>query len=89
MVTVPHIMVGFERMLDYIGVGLVRYHCTHVHTRSPIHTFGFMFSQFPEKVNAQNHKDGSCGQKCHCCHPETSSQGHNCTCVHRRHNDKQ
>ena len=26
MVTVPHIMVGLERMLDYRGVGLVRFH---------------------------------------------------------------
>ena len=28
MVTVPHIMVGLERMLDYRGVGLVKFHCT-------------------------------------------------------------
>ena len=28
MVTVPHIMVRLERMLDYRGVGLVRFHCT-------------------------------------------------------------
>ena len=28
MVTVPHIMVGLERMLDYKGVGLARFHCT-------------------------------------------------------------
>ena len=28
MVTVPHIMVGLERMLDYRGVGLKRFHCT-------------------------------------------------------------
>ena len=27
MVTVPHIMVGLERMLDYMGVGLARFHC--------------------------------------------------------------
>ena len=27
MVTVPHIMVGLERMLEYRGVGLVRFHC--------------------------------------------------------------
>ena len=29
MVTVPHIMVGLERMLDYTGVGLERltFHC--------------------------------------------------------------
>ena len=33
MVTVPHIMVGLERMLDYRGVGLARFHCiTYVHT---------------------------------------------------------
>ena len=28
MVTVPHIMVGLERMLDYRGVRVVRFHCT-------------------------------------------------------------
>ena len=27
MVTVPHVMVGLERMLDYRGVGLERFHC--------------------------------------------------------------
>ena len=27
MVTVPHTMVGLERMLDYRGVGLARLHC--------------------------------------------------------------
>ena len=29
MVTAPHIMVGLERMLDYRGVGLARFHCTY------------------------------------------------------------
>ena len=29
MVTVPHIMVGLERMLDYRSVGLERFHCSH------------------------------------------------------------
>ena len=29
MVTVPY-MVGWERMLDYRGVGLERFHCTEV-----------------------------------------------------------
>ena len=28
IVTVPHIMVGLERMLDYRGVGLARFHST-------------------------------------------------------------
>ena len=28
MVTVPHIMVGLERLSDYRGVGLGRFHCT-------------------------------------------------------------
>ena len=28
MVTVPHIMVRLERMLDCGGVGLERFHCT-------------------------------------------------------------
>ena len=27
MLTVPPIMVGLERMLDYRGVGLERFHC--------------------------------------------------------------
>ena len=27
MMTVPHIMIGLERMLDYRGVGLARFHC--------------------------------------------------------------
>ena len=27
MVTVPHIMVGLKRMLDYRGVRLERFHC--------------------------------------------------------------
>ena len=30
MVTVPHIMVRLERMLDYRGVGLERFHCIYV-----------------------------------------------------------
>ena len=30
MVTVPHIMVGLERMLDYRDVGLARFHCMYV-----------------------------------------------------------
>ena len=32
MVTVPHIMVGLERMLDYRGVGLERFHCIMMST---------------------------------------------------------
>ena len=28
MVTVAHIMVGLERILDYRGVGLARFHCS-------------------------------------------------------------
>ena len=27
MATVPRIMVGIERMFDYRGAGLVRFHC--------------------------------------------------------------
>ena len=33
MVTVPHIMVGIERMLDYRGVGLARFHCMGFYRR--------------------------------------------------------
>ena len=32
MVTVPHIMVGLERMLDYRGVGLEMFHCICTHS---------------------------------------------------------
>ena len=40
MLTVPHIMVGLERMLDYRGVGLERFHCTnmHLHMYMYVHT---------------------------------------------------
>ena len=31
MVTVHHIMVRLERMLDYRGVGLERFHCMCLH----------------------------------------------------------
>ena len=31
MVTVPHIMVGLERMSDYRGVGLERFHCINMY----------------------------------------------------------
>ena len=31
MVTVLHIMVGLERMLNYRGVGLARFHCMYVY----------------------------------------------------------
>ena len=30
MVTVPHIIVKLERMLDYRGVGLARFHSTYL-----------------------------------------------------------
>ena len=32
MLTVAHIMVALERMLDYRGVRLERFHCMHIHT---------------------------------------------------------
>ena len=32
MVTVPHIMVRLERMLDYRGVRLARFHCTYLYS---------------------------------------------------------
>ena len=35
MATVPHIMVGLERMLDYRGVGLARFHCTYTFPHMP------------------------------------------------------
>ena len=38
MVTVPHIMVRLERMLDYRGVGLVRFHCIIM----PIYTWVYI-----------------------------------------------
>ena len=30
MATVPHIMIGLQRMLDYRGVGLGRFHCIYM-----------------------------------------------------------
>ena len=39
MVTVPHIMVGLERMLDYRGVGLARFHCSKVFHDSSSNTY--------------------------------------------------
>ena len=38
MVTVPHKMVGSERMLDYRGVGLQRFHCT-LEPHSEVHIY--------------------------------------------------
>ena len=37
MVTVPHIMVRLERMLDYRGVGLERFHCIQMHAHMHRH----------------------------------------------------
>ena len=39
MVTVPHIMVGLERISDYRDVGLARFHCMYnvVYTDAYIH----------------------------------------------------
>ena len=54
MVTVPHIMVGLERMLDYRGFGLERFHCMNVCmlmlpicfqvSGSGVHTVGMLLS---------------------------------------------
>ena len=35
MVTVPYIMVGLERRLDYRGVRLAKFHCRYVSTKRP------------------------------------------------------
>ena len=32
MVTVPHQMFGLEKISDYRGVGLERFHCIYSHT---------------------------------------------------------
>ena len=37
IVAVPHIMVRLERMLDYRGVGLARFHCTNILLNELIH----------------------------------------------------
>ena len=42
MVTVPHIMVGLERMLDYRGVGLERFHCNSFHPCSTSHSLTYV-----------------------------------------------
>ena len=38
MVTVSHILVRLERMLDYRGVGLAKFHCNIVHVIAKICT---------------------------------------------------
>ena len=44
MVTVPHVMVGLERMLDYRGVGLGRFHCIrHLLYHMDKHTFSIVY----------------------------------------------
>ena len=40
MVSVSHIMVGLERMLDYRGVRLARFHCTYVRSLTQSAIFG-------------------------------------------------
>ena len=46
MVTVPHVMVGLERMLHYRGVGLVRFHCTNEYLVNPPNSlFHHIFSK--------------------------------------------
>ena len=47
MVTVPHIMVKLERMLDYRGVGLGRFHCinTNMYVRTHVHK-SYMYIQY-------------------------------------------
>ena len=48
MVTVPHIMVRLERMLDYRGVGLERLHCIYV---AKVHTHFYILEfQFTDGV---------------------------------------
>ena len=59
MVTVPHIMVRLERMLDYRGFGLERFHCicthththTHTHRHTHTHTETHMNRVFCQKVS--------------------------------------
>ena len=45
MVTIPHIMVGLERMLDYRGVGLERFHCTNPQSYHSHHTLVYQLSR--------------------------------------------
>ena len=52
MVTVPHIMVGLERMLDYRGVGLARFHCNIIILSSCVP----MYSKMPEMYYALSTK---------------------------------
>ena len=47
MVTVPHIMVGLERMLDYRGVGLERFHCNIIPATHNINENCDVMTMFP------------------------------------------
>ena len=42
MVSVSHNMVGLERMLDYRGVGLQRFHCMYVHECTYVHVHTYV-----------------------------------------------
>ena len=56
MVTVSHIMVRLERMLDYRGVGLERFQCTVdyvLHSTVPQLLFFSLFSYLPEQAEFQ------------------------------------
>ena len=48
MVTVPHIMVGLERKLDYRGVGLERFHCTVDHSYNKL-----LYNKFLDNITKQ------------------------------------
>ena len=58
MVTVPHIMVGLERMLDYRGVGLARFHCSIVYLYIES-TLTMLSCQWHSKDREHNHHLGS------------------------------
>ena len=46
IVTVPHIVVGLERMFYYRGVGLESFHCIKLHTHAP----SAAYNRVPSKV---------------------------------------
>ena len=54
MVTVPHIMVGLERMLDYRGVGLARSHCTEKSCTKPLYPLPFNHEEQPTQASSPN-----------------------------------
>ena len=64
MVTVPHIMVRLERMLDCRGVGLARFHCMHVFVVILEVKFGIWWFGYHPRTNSVHPANNSIFTAC-------------------------